>query len=355
MPSLNFDYLTLSVGYILYQYIPSVGILLPFILQSIGLRYYLINGDKELLRRVIKQISTECYTCSFKHANGKEIPSGYFFSRSFAGYLDNTSRYADDERIYLICSRKTYYKIVEERSVQNVFGDESDEKEPFSLSDTDISANQLSKVENNKIKVYIRKGHFKNLYYAPLKLDLGHVNPIGEQNYVIDSILTIYKRLGRATIFIHGVSGAGKSTIGLLLAKKIKGNYCHTFNPTDPGDNFMSMISEVKDNEEEAPIVVVLEEVDDILKGFHAEEEIKQNQELPINVRNKSTWVTFLDDMIFCKNVVVILTSNTPKKDIDALDEAYLRRGLNRVHAHFSMMSPINVEEFTFEDKEKLY
>lgn len=353
MTTFSFDYLQLSVGYILVQYLPSFNSLFLFFLQYIGLRYYILSGDRELMRRVVKQIGSECYTCSFRHTNGKEVPSGYFFSKSYIGFLDNVGRYNEDERIHIFCSRQTYCRLVEEKSVKNTFGEDAAEiTDTSGLVAEDVSANQIAVPDNGKVKAYIRKGQFKNLYYSPIKLDLSHINPIGDQCGVVDNIVKIYKRLGRATIFIHGVSCAGKSSIGLLVAKRLKGSYCHTFNPTDPGDSFMSLISELKD-EEESPIVVVLEEVDGIIRGVH-DLAIKSNPELPVLVYNKSTWVTFLDDMIFCKNVIVILTSNTSKKELDLLDEAYLRRGLNRIHAHISMGNALNIEDFIEEDKEKL-
>ena len=56
--------------------------------------------------------------------------------------------------------------------------------------------------------------------------------------------------------------------------------------------------------------------------------------------------------MMFYKNVIVVLTSNTEKKDLDLLDEAYLRKG--RIHAYYSMMNKLSLEDSIEEDKEKL-
>ena len=85
---------------------------------------------------------------------------------------------------------------------------------------------------------------------------------------------------------------------------------------------------------DDEPIVIVLEEVDTLLTSIHGQEIIK-HPEIPISVYNKSSWSSFLDDMIFYKHIIILLTSNTPKETIDNLDDSYLRKG--RVHASFTM------------------
>jgi hypothetical protein len=313
-----------------------------------------MHGERELLRRVVKLLSAECYSCSYKHLNGKEIPSGYFFCKEYIGYLDNNARFNEDERIHIICRKGTYQRLVEERTVADSFSSEPEpevkETEISPLIEQDKGSKSPSKTESSKIRAYIRKGQFKNLYYSCIKLDLSHINPIGEQGPIVEDIIKIYKKKRRAVAFIHGVSFAGKSSIGFLLAKRLKGNYCHSFNPTDPGDNFGSVINELTDDEE-SPIIIVLEEVDGIIKAVH-NETIKSNPEIPTSVRNKESWVNFLDDMMFYKNVIVVLTSNTEKKDLDMLDEAYLRKG--RIHGYYSMMNKLSIEDSVDEEKEKL-
>ena len=353
MAPLTFDYVQLSVGYILFQYLPSFNSVALLLLQLFGIRYYVMHGERELLRRVVKTLAAECYSCSYKHLNGKEIPSGYFFCKEYIGYLDNNARFNEDERIHLICRKDTYQRLVEERTVSDTFSPELDAelKETTSLLELDkVESKSPVKPESSKIRAYIRKGQFKNLYYSCIKLDLSHISPIGEQGPIVEDIIKIYKKKRRAVAFIHGVSFAGKSSIGFLLAKRLKGNYCHSFNPTDPGDNFGSVVNELTDDEE-SPIIIVLEEVDGIIKAVH-NETIKSNPEIPTSVRNKESWVNFLDDMMFYKNVIVVLTSNTEKKDLDLLDEAYLRKG--RIHAYYSMMNKLSLEDSIEEEKEKL-
>ena len=66
---------------------------------------------------------------------------------------------------------------------------------------------------------------------------------------------------------------------------------------------------------------------------------IVQNPKISTCVRDKSSWTTFLDDMVFHPNVILILTSNTPKKELDKLDTAYIRKG--RIDLFYNMDTPI--------------
>ena len=45
--------------------------------------------------------------------------------------------------------------------------------------------------------------------------------------------------------------------------------------------------------------------------------------------------------MIFYKRLIVIMTSNTSKDTIDALDTSYLREG--RIHANYSMPNKLEI------------
>ena len=116
------------------------------------------------------------------------------------------------------------------------------------------------------------------------------------------------------------------------------GKYCHSFNPNDPGDNISVLISDA--NIEDAPLVVVLEEVDILLDIIHTTSS-KPNKEIPISVYNKTTWATFLDDMFFYRKIILIMTSNKLKSEIDKMDISYLRKG--RIHANYSMPNKLNL------------
>jgi hypothetical protein len=255
-------------------------------------------------------------TAYIKQINGREINTGYFWGKRAIGNIELGS---NDDSISIITTPDFYKQITGP--------DECSIHIPL----------PIVRKPSEKISVYTRRGSYKNFYYLRICLDLGHINPLGQQIDILTTITEVYTKIGRGTFFIHGASCTGKSTIGYLLAKQMCGNYCHTFNPCDPGDNLISLLSEVN-RDTEQPIIIVMEEVDCIIRSIH-EETIKQNQEVPSLVYNKSSWCTFLDDMTFYKGIILILTSNTSKEVIDGLDVAYLRPG--RIHSNYSMKDQI--------------
>lgn len=296
----------MALGYMMYFMNPIYIVL--FLLSFCSIRYYVICENRELIQSILKRYSIQ--TPFTKRYQEKVVSFGIFYGYGYIGYLTPDR----EQELHLLTVPSLYKKMIEMPSMYS----------PSPLP-TDT--------ERSWIQVYIRKGTFKNLYYTPLKMDLSHITPLGDQGPILEKIIELYKSQHRATIFIHGQSGTGKSSIGYLLAKQLKGFYCHTFNPSEPGDQLSNLIVDMSRDDDE-PIIIVLEEIDTLLFSIH-EQEIIKHPEIPISVYNKSTWSSFLDDMIFYNKMIIILTSNTPKETIDNMDDSYLRKG--RIHASYTM------------------
>jgi len=277
-----------------------------FLLSLCRIRYYVLCENRELIQSILKRFKIQ--TPFTKRIQEKDISFGLFYGYGYVGYLSSDR----EQEMHLLTIPSLYQKMLE-----------MPVNTPMPLMNT---------TERSWIQVYIRKGSYKNLYYCPFKMDLSHITPIGDQGPILDQIVELYHTHQRATIFIHGQSGTGKSSIGYLLAKQLKGFYCHTFNPSEPGDQLSNLIVDMQRDDE--PIVIILEEIDTLLFAIH-ENEIVKHPEIPIAVYNKSTWSSFLDDMIFYKHIIVIMTSNTSKDVIDKMDDSYLRKG--RIHASYTM------------------
>jgi hypothetical protein len=299
-------------GYALYYINP--GYVLLWFLRLFNIVYYSIHGDKDIIVPVLRNLSPYISTLYTKNVNGKKNQDGYFWCKYAVGFIDIQQDY-----IYIITRPSFYDKltVVEERK--------------------DI-APCPPMTDTSKIDVYIRKGSYKALYYSRFSIDIGHIHPIGSQKEIVEDIIAVYNKQQRATVFIHGITGAGKSTLGYLIAKYTSGVYCHSFNPTDPGDALTSLIMDI--GPRDTPIIIVLEETDIIINAVH-KETITKHVEMPTQIYNKSSWSTFLDDMIFYKGIILILTSNTSKEKIDKLDTSYLREG--RIHKTYSMTTPISL------------
>jgi hypothetical protein len=295
------------LGYIVCSINPMYFMML--FLSFFQIKYYIITENRELTSSILKKISPHIISPFIKHVD-KDVPFGYFIGLKYSGYISK------DNEMHLLTYPSMYKELIYMPSIS---------MQPHSAP-----------VQESSITVYVRKGTYKNLYYTPIKMNLSHISPLGDQEEILKGIVSIYKSLGRATVFLHGVTGAGKSSMGYLLAKELKGFYCHTFNPTDPGDQLSTLIVDVQRDDE--PLILVMEEVDTMIQTIH-KNKFQKHVEIPISVYNKSTWSSFLDDMIFYKKVILILTSNTSKKDIDVWDESYLRNG--RIHASYTMKTKV--------------
>lgn len=305
----------IAIGYFMYYVNPFYAFII--ILRMFNILYYSIHGDKDLMTPIIRKLSPYINTMYMKNLNGRPQNDGYFWCKYAIGYINS-----QEDNLYILTRPSFYEKIISsEELVKEV-------------------APIVKSTENCKIDMYLRKGSYKGLYYARFTIDIGHINPIGQQQDIVDDILSIYNKQQRATVFIHGVTGAGKSTIGFLLAKYTSGVYCHSFNPTDPGDNLTSLLMDI--GTVETPIIIVLEESDIIIESIHHESIVK-HIEMPTLIHNKTSWSTFLDDMVFYKGVMLVLTSNTSKEDIDKIDSSYLRDG--RIHKSYNMSTPISLHE----------
>jgi hypothetical protein len=306
-------------GYVCY-YVNPLYLLLS-VLYLFNLKYYIIHGDKETINNIIKKLTPHINVSYIKHSNGKDIPTGYFWSRKCIGWIDNNSH--ENDRVSIITSNLFYKDLVTQNDV--TFTIEREDDEPVIH-------------DNIKINVYMRSGHYKNLYYRSIKMNMNHIRPIGDQEPILNSMVDIYNRMGRATFFVHGVTYAGKSTLGYLLAKQLNGIYCHSFNPSEPGDKLSNLMVDVERDGE--PLIIVLEEADIVIKSIHTGS-VKLNPDIPTSVFNKASWSNFLDDMVFYNNVILVLTSNMSKGEIDKMDESYLRKG--RINEYYSMQNKLNI------------
>jgi hypothetical protein len=297
-------------GYIFYNLSPHY--LFFIIYYFFKIKKYIISGDKEVTNALIKKMSNHIIYTEVTHNNGRNHPSGLFIGNKYYGYIE----IKDGTTITLYAKEETYNSLIHQ------------EQSP------PIQTIEQKPIIQNKINVFIRKGSYRSLYYSSMRLDLSHINPIGEQQSVIDSIKNIYNKNGHASVFINGVAGAGKSTIGYLLAKELNGSYCHTFNPTEPGDCLSNLMVDIKVDDD--PVIIVIEEVDIMIQKI--DKGLDKNNEIPIEIYNKTTWNNFMDDLIFYK-IILIFTSNTSKKELDKIDSSYLRKG--RIDEYYYMNTSI--------------
>ena len=303
----------------LFGLFSGVGLLVSLCLMAcrrVGYTYYTIDRDDEQHRFIVKRLNRIVFSSGMVHQRGEMILSGLFIGNECVGYMSTT--------LNIFTSDAFMKKLLEEEAVHTIT--------PMSIS-TEKAATKMHTV------LWARSGNYSNIYYNKLKIRTDSFFPKGDQEQVVDDIVSIYRGKGRANIFLEGASGTGKSTVGILLAKKLGGSLCHSFNPTNPGDA-LNYIYDYSDASDQSPLILMLEEVNTMIHAIN-ENKIPLHKNLHTVVYNKTTFNTFLDDMCMYKNTILVMTSNEPKESIDAIDPSYLRKG--RVDASITMRTPLDI------------
>lgn len=322
-------------GFISY-YSSFVVDLCLLVLKQYNIHRFTIPNDKELIKPVIKRLEKECTCTDTALTKGfKKTMSGWFWSPKIVGHVSYDT-YGDVKIRFLTTNVYFEYLI---QPLEESFEMYKPSNEP-EITDE-------SKKEASKISVFSRYGSYKDFSYSRVFFNVTTLEPILGQGKVVSDAVQVFKKKRQCSVFIEGPPCSGKSSVGYLIAKELAGAFCNTFNPTEPGDTLSGAISRIQDwlRDDDIPIVILVDEVDSMLKKIHANE-VKLNNDTPTLVYDKPSWSKFTDNLRFYKNVVMIFTSNTSKSEIDKLDSSYLRIG--RIDVYHILDSPIYQEDGTF-------
>ena len=287
----------------------------PFILSSFfGMKLFRVCDPK--LTKFLKKLN------SMSSMTSDEQPEEWIVGKYYIGYIQKTKSDNGDKReLFIFCSKKFFEQKIKE--IDNVTQDENKDHS-----------------ESKELKIWERYGGYYYLRYANRTFDVTDFVPRPEQSSIIDEILEFYAKNKYCVAFIHGPKGCGKSMIPILLGKKItkkdqEANFCDTFMPTDPGDQFSNLYNQIEPTKE-SPLIVVLEEFDIIISKIHYGK-ITQHKSMPSNIYDKTSWNQFFDrfDRRYYPWVILVLTSNVKPEAINDLDPSYIRDG--RINKVFGM------------------
>jgi hypothetical protein len=299
----------------------SVGVIwsLPFILlQFFGIKAHVINDERKS-DVILRKLNGKVTSSLTRYQYGEFKPNGFFFSRQYIGIIFEK---LEDRKVVNILHILTTKKILD-----GLMKDSNDDDDKNDKNDDKIEV-----VVDTTIKMYNRTGNFWHLGYEPADISFSD-NPRPDQNSIVDSIKNFYDKKQHCTCFISGKPGSGKTTIAYLLAKELNGSVCDSFKPTDPSDTIGELVKRVRPSKKN-PLIVLLDEIDVMIWKCH-KNLINQHKLSPIPVLDKTSINTFFDNTQRIKNVIMILTSNKSKDEIDTEtgDCSYLREGRVNVYA----------------------
>jgi hypothetical protein len=298
-----------------------------FILKLFGIHFFIIRKDTDKVRGAMDIIIKETICSSNIYQRGAISNNGTFIGLNCFGRFSGSQGDDIDHEIYIYTTKSYFNRLIETATTTY-----------SSFSRIDSSSLENEESVKSIVPIWGRSGTYMSLWYSSINLDVRGLHAISTQSSIVYDIVNLFYKKKRLSVFLHGVVGAGKSTIGLLVAKEIKGGFCHTFNPTDPGDTLHSLMKESR--AQHKPLVVVIEEADMMIRNIHTNS-IQRHKNIQTSVYNKSTFNTFLDDLMLYRNIIIILTSNKSKDEIDMLDTSYLRKG--RIDATYSMLEELEI------------
>jgi len=318
-------YTTILTGFL--TFITAYCDIYLFFLRAFGIYFFIIRRDADKVKGATNIIIKETICSSNIYQRGNMSTNGTFIGLYCFGRFVHAAGDDLDREIYIYTTKPYFNHLIETSTVSY---------SSFSKNDT-VPVESEDSVKSI-VPIWGRSGNYTSLWYSSINLDVTGLHPTDNQAYIVNDMVKLFYKRKRLSVFLQGVVGAGKSTVGLLVAKEIKGSLCHTFNPTDPGDTLHNLMKESR--AEDKPLVVVIEEANLMIRNVHTNS-IQKHKNVQTSVYNKSSLNTFLDDLMLYKNVILLLTSNETKEDIDMLDVSYLRKG--RIDVTYSMLEPLDV------------
>ena len=277
---------------ILISLLGGVPIILKVLLSLayiFGVGVYSIT-DKNTITKISKNIRHSTMR------NEINEPFGFFVDFSYIGYI--TEQTVDGSKtLYLICNPSRFGLLLN---------------------------NQKTSKNDQIVKLYTRTGNYFCIKYKPTNFICTDFTPRNNQMRILNDMVSHYTQHRKCVGVITGEPGQGKTFLGVLIAKTLNGSLCKTYRPTEPGDNLRCLYDTVKPTAE-TPLVILLDEFDEMLDAIRANT-VHGHDNIPIEVRNKMSWNTLFDDISWNMYpfVIVILTSNMSKSDID---QSYIRPG----------------------------
>ncbi len=298
-----------------------------FLLSSlVGIRLTKLEGNTKIniIRKKILYSSIQ---------NNKE-PAGLAIGKWFLCFFSETMQNQNPVNIIYIISTKNFINQILNKN------DNIDD------SNDDNDDNDNNK-EKKGITLYQREGNYWNFRYESRIFYPKKMLERCSQSIILDAIESRYtfENQNLCSIIISGEPGNGKSTIAILLAKRLlnnfsssyieKVNFVDSWNPTDPGDTFENIYTTILPNKRE-PLIVVLEEIDGIINNIH-NNKIERHKNIPIQMTCKKDWNSFFDKFSNGRYpyTYIICTTNKTFNDFDKMDTSYLRN--NRINLKYKM------------------
>ena len=184
-----------AVLYVFYNHGSIFRAILDILLKCIGIGTYSISGEKMTTIRLLQNIQKRKVLITSKaYVRGREYPAGVFMSTDCIGFIKPHSTFIDEFQITFLTSEKVFHELMDEQMADFLVEDDDSSED----GKTEEPAAQPA-----IINVCTRHGTYTDFYYNSHKLNVTGLQPKGDQEAVMNSILTHYRKFKRGTFFIQ--------------------------------------------------------------------------------------------------------------------------------------------------------
>ena len=319
----------------------------PLLTLSIDWIVAFFSGGNRMTIVVKDKSTTTCILEHFHNASeyswlyelvfdGQTTLSGHVFSwkHKVWAYVDHSK--ADTDRGSEPCI--TLYYIL-----QGFFKELASTKKDSCKVDESLATDDEDDDDVKTVEMFRRMGPSYNYYYKAMQVPIFYTE-MPAQTAAIDFIWDAYNaNHRRLSVFIYGEPGTGKSWMTILLALRANASYCKSFNPSNPGDHLVKLVSQSKPTKVK-PLVINHNEVNGMIYSCHTylASTGAVNSEIA-TCYNKQSYNDYCDDFeLMPQNIIMCGTSNKTPAEINSWCGSYLRGG--RIHLVVEFISRDKVQ-----------
>lgn len=304
---MELNYVTAAILGGFFSFIPSLlyNIIVIFCSYYVSIHYITDGYDKTKIANYIKNK----YLFATSYSEKIKKPTGWIIGYNFLLYIPYDNPDVGTYTLFII--KKYFDEIYQDNNINSI--------------------DNISKPIRLLFKTRGRVWH----HYHSIELHDRKINALfSYQNIIVNKIYSLFMEQRKVVVFVSGKIGTGKSMISDMLAAKINASETKDWNPSLPNQFFYNLVA-LANPTTHNPFLILLDEVDKLLDKIHNNQIRYHHPEYQTEIRNKSDWNGFLDDFNTknpCKehifsNIIIFMTSNKSKREIDKMDPSYLREG----------------------------
>jgi len=301
------------------SFLHNFNIVIFFVLNLFKYRIYHISS-KERRNLLIKSIANYKYFCNKYDENGE--PIGLIIHKSIVPVFFIFNKEFRPDYISVVCKKVFYDDLVRNKK----------SKEDIVLDDNYIPR-ECSNRASNQIDYITKTGEYGYFQYNSRKINLQEMSPhctlsfYPKQKELFQDIMTFYKSNHFCKLYLSGPPGTGKTYFGYLMAQKLNCYLCDVYKGNEPSCNFTEIYTQTKVSSQR-PLVVILDEVDILVSDIHLNSNDNHKKYIK-EIYDKTSWNSFMDKIEYgmFPHVIVLMTSNKRRQEIDRYDKSYLRNG----------------------------